>query len=314
MVDSHSEDGAWEFIQNEASKDQRIRISQAPRGLYQSWNKCIREARGEYVYFATSDDSMTPDCLERMVGAMEMHPECGLCQCDLKIIDAAGQVLKGKDAAGKIWPVLWQGFTFGRFAKDWLNRRHIRYAPLDGVLHFALETIYTSITQLLIRRCVFERVGLFDETLGTVGDFEWGMRAGLLENCIFVPETLAAWRIHPQQVSNGANIITVRRKMLAMTKVAFQRAQEKSVIDLKRWPLEEMLRFYRQQLIVLGFKRVSSRRRGIAFLAAEILRGNIEALKYVFSRRQRHLFEETAQFDALRSILKRMDVAAPLIL
>jgi glycosyltransferase involved in cell wall biosynthesis len=35
VVDNHSEDGAWEFFQKLAGKDDRVKISQAPReGMY----------------------------------------------------------------------------------------------------------------------------------------------------------------------------------------------------------------------------------------------------------------------------------------
>jgi len=39
--------------------------------MYANWNNCINLAQGKYVYIATSDDTMTPDCLEKMVGALE---------------------------------------------------------------------------------------------------------------------------------------------------------------------------------------------------------------------------------------------------
>ena len=66
ISDNHSEDGAWEFFQDLAKQDPRVSIAQAPReGLYPNWNQCVRRARGEYVYIATSDDGMAPDCLEK---------------------------------------------------------------------------------------------------------------------------------------------------------------------------------------------------------------------------------------------------------
>ena len=30
-----------------------------------------------------------------------------------------------------------------------INKKHIRFAPYDGILYCALDTIYTSLTQLL---------------------------------------------------------------------------------------------------------------------------------------------------------------------
>src|SRR5471030_2653963 len=93
VCDSHSDDGSWEYIQELAAHEPRMRISQTPRnGIYAGFNDCIKQARGEYVYIATSDDTMASDCLEKMVAALEAHAECGLCQCGLEVIDEKGQV------------------------------------------------------------------------------------------------------------------------------------------------------------------------------------------------------------------------------
>src|SRR5438093_5987405 len=70
VCDSYSDDGSWEYIQELAAREPRMRISQTPRkGVYAGFNDCIQLARGEYVYIARSDDTMSPDFLEEMVAA-----------------------------------------------------------------------------------------------------------------------------------------------------------------------------------------------------------------------------------------------------
>ena len=79
VYDSFSDDGAWEYIQQQAAVEPRMRISQGPReGTPGSWNPCVCRATGRYVYIATSNDTMAPDCLENLVAAIEAHPECDL--------------------------------------------------------------------------------------------------------------------------------------------------------------------------------------------------------------------------------------------
>src|SRR5215470_560971 len=74
VFDSYSDDGSWEFIQELAKKRQRMRTAQGPReGPYPAWNECLRRTTGEYVYFATSDDAMAPEFLEKMVAALDEH-------------------------------------------------------------------------------------------------------------------------------------------------------------------------------------------------------------------------------------------------
>jgi glycosyltransferase involved in cell wall biosynthesis len=205
VYDNYSEDGAWEFFQGQARKDPRIRIAQAPRkGMYANWNNCIQAARGQYLYIATSDDTMTPDCLERMVEALERNSDCGLCHCSLEVIDENGRPVPPADA--------WENWEQQKYFGEWVHIPHVRRAPHDGLLHFGLSTIYTSITQLLIRRRVFEQLGLFRTDCQSYADFEWGMRVGLHENVVHIPQKLATWRRHSQQATQNSQILQMKAR------------------------------------------------------------------------------------------------------
>jgi glycosyltransferase involved in cell wall biosynthesis len=198
IVDNYSEDGAWEYFQEVARRDSRVKISQAPRqGMYANWNNCIRRATGRYVYIATSDDTMPPECLERLACALEKEPQADLAHCQLRMIDERG----------KAAPDWWSEFSMFAWSSGELkNKTHLRLAPLDGLLHLAGFTVYTSITQLLMRRSLFDRVGLFETTWGSIGDFNWDMRASLVANTIHVADTWGGWRIHENQATSSTNL------------------------------------------------------------------------------------------------------------
>jgi hypothetical protein len=192
VSDNFSSDGAWEFFQSAAAADPRIRIEQAPKqGLYANWNRCLARARGEFVYIATSDDTMTPDCLAELVAALDAHRDCDIAQC----------CLHGIDEHGAIIPDWWRLIGAARFLGDDYLRPHRRNAPYDGVVHSAMKTMYHSITQVLVRRAVFDRTGPFPTAYGSAGDFCWGMKAGMTCNVVHVPKFLATWRIHGAQAS-----------------------------------------------------------------------------------------------------------------
>jgi glycosyltransferase involved in cell wall biosynthesis len=194
VCDSYSDDGSWEYIQELAAREPRMRIFQTPRkGTYAGFNDCIRQARGEYVYIATSDDTMTPDCLEKMVAALEANPDCGLAHCCLDFIDERGAKL----SSGHCWG---NWFTT-RFIGDWNKKYHVRPRGHDAVVALALRTVYYSVTQILVCRNLFDQVGLYESRWGSFGDLEWQMRAALATKTVHVPEYLATWRIHPQQAS-----------------------------------------------------------------------------------------------------------------
>lgn len=193
VVDSYSNDGSWEYFAECAQKDPRIMIYQSKeRGIYNNFNKCIQLARGEYVYFATSDDTMAPNALEEMTKALDENPGCDLAHCKLRIIDEHDNISDQK---------IWDNFYIVTYFGELINKKHIRKAPHDGVLHFCGITVYTSLTQLLIRRRLFERIGMFLTDYGPIADFEWEMRATLAANTVHVPEYLATWRLHSNQAT-----------------------------------------------------------------------------------------------------------------
>ena len=63
------------------------------------------------------------------------------------------------------------------------------------------EHVYYSITETLIRRSLFSRIGCFQSRWGSVSDFHWHMRVGLVADVVHVPDTWATWRIHPHQAT-----------------------------------------------------------------------------------------------------------------
>jgi len=131
--DNFSDDGSWGIIKDYATRDVRITARQAPKaGMYANWNNCIKDARGTYIYIATSDDTMSPDCLEKMVSALDAHPECDICQCGLQMIDREGHSMDGE--CGDIcWETLGNASYFG----DQLKTPHILMAPHDGLVALA---------------------------------------------------------------------------------------------------------------------------------------------------------------------------------
>ncbi len=259
VVDNYSDDGAWKLIQEYARKDPRIRISQAPRkGMYANWNNCIQLSKGEYIYIATSDDTMMPDCLEKMVRALEAHPECDICHCCLKHIDENGNET----------PNDWFDSRPGQFYGELMKKPHIRMAPYDGILHCALYTVYSSITQLLIRRSVFDKVGLFRTDWGSTGDFEWGMRASLVCNTVHIPEILATWRLYSEQATAHFVLESsiAHANFCEMIQAAFPILRIYQPEVFERIHIRRLLIPYRRRQLFLGMQECHKTFRKILFL------------------------------------------------
>lgn len=193
VIDGESTDGTWTYLEKIAVRDMRFKMFQhPPKGVYNAWNIGVQKAAGAYIYFATSDDTMSNDCLEHLLHGFELAPECGISHCCLQIIDEYSQPLKSYD---------WNTFPAQEYFKNYNSRKHIRKAPLTGLLYATHQTVIHSFTQVLISKKVFERSGYFLEDKGPAADLEWGMRVGLTEDVIHIPREMATWRVHGKQLT-----------------------------------------------------------------------------------------------------------------
>lgn len=301
IVDNHSEDGAWEFFQDLQARESRISLSQAPReGMYANWNNCIRQARGKYVYIATSDDTMAEDCLEKLSKALEEHPECGLAHCPLKLFDQ-----NSREIADNWW---WDDI-FATSSGEFVHKRHTREAPFDGLLHLSGRTVYISITQLLIRRSLFQKIGLFPTNRSSIGDFQWDMKAALATDTIHVPDSWGGWRQHEHQATaqSGRGSLAHCKAIESMCWDALSEAKELLPTSARSFVEDGAAMInVRKGRIAKEFDARANLRQGIGFLASELRSFPVPVLAMVLEkflrRRQRNRARNT--YDWLRFLEK----------
>lgn len=223
VVDGFSTNGSWEYLKETGEADARFKCHQFPKeGIYKAWNSGLAMAKGSYIYIAPSDDTMHPDLLTKMVRGLQQYPECAIAHCCLSVIDEHGHKSSKKN---------WDDFGFTRFSRL-SHEKHIRYAPHDGVLYSGIGTVYTSITQLLFKKEVFDQIGYFQTNLGAIADFEWGMRAALVFNTLHIPEYLATWRIHDEQATNDSSLGSYQLldQYAAFIKLAIETVSQKGLL------------------------------------------------------------------------------------
>jgi len=198
VVDSGSIDGTIQMVEDLRAQDSRVRIIQSPPdGIYPNFNRGIEGASEELIHIATSDDTMAVDFLEKMVLALESNLDCDIAHCPMRVLGADGSVCNdwwGEDS------------IFARSSGRLRTVMHKRLAPLDGVLCLLGDNVYSSVTQMLIRKRLFDKVGGYRSGWGSVGDFHWNLRAGLVANTVHVPDTWGGWRMHSEQATAGVQI------------------------------------------------------------------------------------------------------------
>lgn len=202
ICDSYSNDGAWEYLCS-FKDDARISLRQVPRqGVYAGWNDCIKRATGEYIYIATSDDTATPACLEKLAGILNKHDDVDLAVCRFKFINEQGREMQ---------PPPFQ--EVGSFYDPWREKPHRRSGLLEFLVHVGLDCpSWTTITAVMFRRRLIDKIGLFRTDCGTCADRLWAMRAAMVTDTISIPDCLATWRKHSLQASTICPSIRMVRR------------------------------------------------------------------------------------------------------
>ena len=160
VVDNCSDDGTWEVL--ERYSDPRLRLVRNERnlGLFGNFNRCLELARGTYLRFLCSDDTLTPGMLRREVALMERYPTASLLTTRGRLVNEAlsplgtqadllGPGVYGGNAA--IYAALWCQLAYGK-----------------NVINYP--------SGVLLRSSAAERAGRFDEQLRIVGDLDFFFR------------------------------------------------------------------------------------------------------------------------------------------
>ncbi len=146
IVDDGSTDNTKEHILH--FKDERIRyLYKENGGPSSARNLAINKSKGRYIMPLDSDDMMTPDFIAKHLKQFEKYPEADLIYSDVLLIDSKGKPIRimkkpeYKDRATHI--------------RDLFHAAH-------PVTPFRLG----------IRKSVFEKIGLYDETLMVAEDYD----------------------------------------------------------------------------------------------------------------------------------------------
>lgn len=142
-------------------------VSERDRGQSDALNKGFRRAQGEIVGWLNADDIYLPGAIRIAVAYLLEHPDVAGAYSDCPFIDEKGREIfqaKGRD------------FDL--------------YALLLGD--------YIPQPTVFLRRSVFQNVGLINEDLHYVMDWEYWLRIGARQRMAYLPQTtLAAFRLCP---------------------------------------------------------------------------------------------------------------------
>jgi glycosyltransferase involved in cell wall biosynthesis len=126
-----------------------IKVARLPvnQGASAARNAALKLAKGDLIAFLDSDDEWLPGKFAAQIKFLEEHPEVGLC--------GSGHLLMSRHGGKIPYP--------GNNPADWRRELH------------SAESFHGASTSL-VRREVLESIGLFDERLRVLEDWDWLLR------------------------------------------------------------------------------------------------------------------------------------------
>jgi len=168
IVDDASTDAGLEIIKKYSAKDKRIKILQNEKnlGIAETRNRGILEAKGKYIATHDSDDISTLDRFQKQVDYLEKHNNVGVVGSYIEI-----------------------------FSEDRKNTSIRKYPENDKdlreIIFFACPIAQPT---SMIRRDVFEKVGLYDKKYPPAEDLDLWFRIGTKYELANIPKILLKYR------------------------------------------------------------------------------------------------------------------------
>ncbi len=160
VIDDGSSDGTSEFIQQHYPNI--TLITQNNAGVSHARNQGIKRASGDWIAFLDSDDTWFKHKLATQIQAIQQQPESVLCHCD----------------------------------EHWI-RNGKRVNPMNKhrkqggwIFEHCLPLCAMSPSAVLIQRQLFNKVGLFDESLPACEDYDLWLRICSQYPVLYVDQAL----------------------------------------------------------------------------------------------------------------------------
>ena len=215
VVDDGSTDSSAQIVSRLQSEfgGRIVYASQRNAGPYAARNHGLTLARGAFIAFLDADDWWAPDCLQKLLAALEGDGTAALAYCGWQNIG-----LEGGRGAPYVPP---------------------DYELEDKATRFLRAAAPWPIHAALVRRSVIDEVGGFDLDLLTCMDYDLWLRIAVARPIRLVPEVLAFYRHHQSGQITSTQWRQARNSWLVKRK--FVRQHPRLVRHLSQGELKDLI-------------------------------------------------------------------------
>lgn len=223
IVDDCSNDNSPQILEEYAKKDNRIRIitNEFNLGLTKNLNKMIKESKGYYIARFDCDDISLPERFTEQVQYLDEHQKCGVVSLWADIIDGQGKY-----------------------------SRTIKYPTSDSDLRNALIQYNPFFHPgIMVRKEVFDSVGLYDESWRFAQDYELYFRIAKKYELGNVSKILLKYRETGGSITGSKN-----KQQIALVLKAKKKAIKEG--QYSKWNYVHLLRSYIAWVLPVRIKKI----------------------------------------------------------
>lgn len=195
--------------------DSRVRFySEENKGAAAGRNYVIQKAQGEYIALLDADDIWKPFYLEEQLKLIEKYPSNN-------IFATNSEILKKGNTSRR------------RFSVDLSNKEpvivnYFEASNLDSILH-------SSTT--VVKREVFDTVGLYDTNIKSGQDTDLYVRMGLRYKVVFSPKICVQYRVIENSLFRSSKKLSEKPSFEAYEKYETTNPALKKFLDISRYSL-----------------------------------------------------------------------------
>ena len=186
LMDDASTDNSRDVISRFSTEPRvRVLLNDTNSGcVFKQWNKGFREAKGEYVWIAESDDYADPTFLETLVPKLDGNSSVGVAYCQSMVVDENG-------AQQFVVEQRRDHIDSNHWSTDFTNNGRDECAR-----YFIFGSMICNASAALVRRSVIEKIGYAEEAWRIVGDWIFWGNVLLVSDIDYTARPLNYWRQH----------------------------------------------------------------------------------------------------------------------
>lgn len=190
IVDDGSSDNSVSLIQSYCQKDSRIKLfsheNHVNKGLKETLRLGLKQAQNDWIVFLESDDSITPDYLEKKVAVIKKHPDVKFIINDVNLI--------GDDSAKQ---------RLNRHFKIINKVLKNKHQPLDLSSCLMKRNYIVTFSTVMLNKGVLENVDFNSPVPPLLDYYIWAQIANKYK-FYYLDEKLTNWRIHSDSYIKNA--------------------------------------------------------------------------------------------------------------